>query len=401
MRVSEAKFLVDAEDATTKIRSLQTKIDSFEQENADLKSHLEEQQNLTGEYDEEKRALIEQIEMYEVELSKANASLKSKSNELDDALFSLDSERKKWLSEKNDVIGKKSRRSHDDINALIRENDELLAELDEQDLSTDTASNGHSAEKEQLQYPIRDSARIDELMEEKNELSLEQSRMRDENDGLMKRVSDLTDELADQRRQLIGQDSGMKAENDRLCQKNNDLTNEMSTLQQRLQDANKREENSVVAFFKSESEKSNLKSELNAANGKVNELTGKIQAMKKELICHENGRTQHNQSLAKIQGQVDELSLVNADLKQKNESLHRTQECIETKGRELQCLYSRAIAERDEAYRTRDDLIKSNANLLSNSNKISVERDRLLDEKDRIQTKLNKATAEYEAGRYN
>ena len=57
MRVSEAKFLVDAGDTTTKISSLQAKIDSFEQENADLKSHLEEQQNLTGEYDEEKRAL--------------------------------------------------------------------------------------------------------------------------------------------------------------------------------------------------------------------------------------------------------------------------------------------------------------------------------------------------------
>ncbi len=405
LRVSDEKFRVDADSANAKIASLEAKIDSWEQENAVLECHLLEEQNLAGEYDEEKRALIEQIKKYEVDLSKANASLKSKSDELDDALFSLDSEQKKWLNEKNDLIAQKSSswsRTHDEIGAFIRKNDKLLAEVDEHDQPTYTDP-VDCAEKDEQQRANLLMARIEELLEDNNILSTEQSRLREENDDLIQRVCDLSNELADQRRGLISakNENGLKVENTQLGQKISALTAEICTMQQQLQDANKREEESVVVFFKSESDKSKLKSQLNAAKATVKDLSVKIQAMKNELSRNEHEKAQHKLATTKMQEQLNVLSLANADLKKTNEALHMTQECIEKDIRELRRLQSIVVSERDVAYVTRDELVETNANLLSDLQTVSVDRDRWLNEKEEIKIKLNKVTADYEAGRFH
>jgi chromosome segregation ATPase len=404
LRVNIEKFRLDADSANAKIVSLEAKIDSWEQENAVLESRLLEQQNLAGEYDEEKRALIEQIKKYEIDLSKAHVSLKLKSDELDDALFSLDSEQKKWLHEKNDLISQKSfsrGRTQDEIHAFIRKNDKLLADSDEHDQST-YSDPFDCAEKDELQPVNLLTARIEELLEDNNVLSTEQSRLREENNDLTQRVRDLSNELADQRREISTKhDIGLKLDNNRLGQKISDLTAEISTMQQQLQAANKREEDSVVVFFKSESDKSKLKSQLNAAKATVKDLSLNLQAMKNELSRNEHEKAQHKLAMSKMQEQLNALKLANADLKKTNESLHRTQKCTENDIRELRRLQTIAVSERDIAYATRDELIVTNANLLSDFQTMSDDRDRWLNEKEEIKIKLDKVTADYEAGRFH
>lgn len=405
----DEKFCLGADSVNTKIISLEKKIELLEEGNSDLKSQLLDQQNLTVEYDNEKRALIEQIETFAEDLTIANASLKLKSDELDDALFSLETERRKWREETNDLMEQKNNRSShspDEINGSIRENVKLLVEENAHNQATVADPIEHCPEKETLHHDNCDMVRVDELMEKNTILTIEQSRLRDENDNLAKRVRNLSDELTEQRRRQtkaeqdsVLQDNLFKAENARLEQKISDLSKEIRTIQQQLQDANKREENSVVAFFKSESEKSNLKSQLNGANATVKEHSDKIQAMTNELCRYENAKVKHNLTMRKIQEQVDELTLENADLREKNESLTRTLDCLRNEICELRRLQSITIAERNDAYAARDDLVESNANLTCDLKLISVERGRLLHENERIQTTLHKITADYEAGR--
>ena len=374
----------------------------LEKANVELQSQVHELENFTTEYNQEKRALIDQIEKYEEDLSHADALLKQKSDELDDALFSLDRERKTWINERKELtekINSKSsstedkRRGHNDA-----DNKRIRAELDScQTNMTDL--------KQQLDDATRDRMG---LKVENDALIAERDRLASDYSHCMQKISDLSDELDAARRQLNGakqheskrassEMDGLRMENTRLraerqdltqdfddcCQKMNDVTNELSRVYLQLQDSKERE---VVV----EKEKAELANMLAAANAKIKELNAQIQLTRKDLKLEENSKAQLRQSIRRIQELVDSLSEENALLKDKNLSLERA-------SRELQCLLSSATAERDVAYNERDKLIESNSGLLSKFKRLSNERDSAIREKESVKLRLDKIAADFEA----
>ena len=374
----------------------------LEKANVELQSQVHELENFTTEYNQEKRALIDQIEKYEEDLSHADAMLKRKSDELDDALFSLDRERKTWLNERKELTEKiesrsssteDKRRGHNDA-----DNKRMRAELDScQTNMTDL--------KQQLDDATRDRMG---LKVENDALIAERDRLASDYSHCMQKISDLSDELDGARRQLNGakqheskrassEMDGLRMENTRLraerqdltqdfddcCQKMNDVTNELSRVHLQLQDSKEREE--MV-----EKEKAELANMLAAANAKIKELNAQIQLTRKDLKLEENSKAQLRQSIRRIQELVDSLSEENALLKDKNLSLERA-------SRELQCLLSSANAERDVAYNERDKLIESNSGLLSKFKRLSNERDSAIREKESVKLRLDKIAADFEA----
>lgn len=374
----------------------------LEKANVELQSQVHELENFTTEYNQEKRALIDQIEKYEEDLSHADALLKQKSDELDDALFSLDRERKTWLNERKELTEKiesrsssteDKRRGHNDA-----DNKRMRAELDScQTNMTDL--------KQQLDDATRDRMG---LKVENDALIAERDRLASDYSHCMQKISDLSDELDGARRQLNGakqheskrassEMDGLRMENTRLraerqdltqdfddcCQKMNDVTNELSRVHLQLQDSKERE---VVV----EKEKAELANMLAAANAKIKELNAQIQLTRKDLKLEENSKAQLRQSIRRIQELVDSLSEENALLKDKNLSLERA-------SRELQCLLSSANAERDVAYNERDKLIESNSGLLSKFKRLSNERDSAIREKESVKLRLDKIAADFEA----
>ena len=290
------------------------------------------------EYNQEKKALVDQIEKYEEDLSHADSLLKRKSDELDDALFSLDRERKTWLNERK----------------------ELTEKIESNSCSTENKRRDHNdADNKRMR------AELDSCQTKMDGLRLENTRLRAE-------------------RQHLTQDF------DACCQKMNDVTNELSRVHLQLQDAKEREEKTQGQFIVVDREKSGLANMLAAANRKIKELNDQIQLTKKDLQREEKSKAQLRQSIKRIQELVDALSEENAELKDKGQSLERA-------SHELQRLLSSANAERDVACNERDKLIESNTGLLSKCKRLNNERDSAIREKESFKLRLDKIAADFEA----
>ena len=316
-----------------------------------LRSHVQELEN---EYAEERKALIEQIEKYEEDLSLADALVKSKADELDDALFSLDLEKKKSRTSPTEM---EIKRVHDkEFNALNIENERLR---------------------------------------------IEQLHLTDDFNECCQKMDDLSRELSEAQRQLEDAEQrkvrSVSLEVDRLKAENVRLRTEchhLPEVQQQLQGALERKQTAETRLAKSQEEKSEVLSHLNAANTKIKELFAEVQGMKNELNMVKRSKNEElRRSLAKIHELVDTLSSENADLKEENDRLRRARDFTD----ELQCLLSSATRERDTAYVQRDNLIQTNEDLSSKFKELSTERDTAIREKESIRTKLDKIAAQFEA----
>lgn len=388
----------------------------LEKSNVELKSRVQELQDYTTAYAEEKQSLIEQIEKYEEDLSLVEGLLKSKSDELDDAMFSLNKERESWLNEKSNLTKKTKGAGQslttasyqEDIDSLIGVNEKLREKIS-------SLSDELKDANQQLHSAHEDRAKIDEVMEENKMLVAEQRRLKNDNNECMQGIGELSDQLTDLRQQLKNANQNgathisheldrLKAENTRLrvesrhltndfedCfKKMSDLSSELLSTQQQLQDARNGEESSS-RLVKSETEKSELVERLDSANAKIKELHGQISVTTKELKIQEKAKAQLCSSFSRVQQLVDALSSENSDLNEKNESLERARECLENRSRELQNLLSTASTDRDK-------LMESNTNLSSKFRMISIERDEAIRDKKRFKANLDKIAADFEAG---
>ncbi len=379
----------------------------LEKSNAELKSRVQELEDYSNAYAEEKQSLIENIETYEEDLSMVESLLKSKSDELDDAMFSLDKERESWLNEKKNLVEKMNGADQslptadyqgDIVNERLREKINILTnEL--KDLN------------QRLHDEHEGKARVNEMMEENEKLVAEQLRLTNDNNEYMQGISELSDQFVDLRQQLENANrtsyelDGLKAENTRLraesrhltndladCRKKmTDLSNVLLATQQQLRCSRNGEESLKDRFVQSEAEKSELTDRLNGANVKNKGYHSQISMITKELKIQEKEKAQLCSSVSRVHQLVDALSSENSVLKGMNESLERARECLENRSLELQHLLS-AVS------KDRDNLMESNTNLSSKFRMLSYEREEAIRDKERFKANLDKIAADFEAG---
>ncbi len=332
--------------------------------NAELTNRVRELQEYSNAYAEEKQSLIEQIEKYEDDLSKVEALLKSKSDELDDAIFSLNKERESLLNEKNNLVKKMNGAGRslptagyqENIGSRIKVNERLCKKMS-------NLSNKSKDANQQLHYAHEDGVKVNELTEENKKLAAENLRLVNDNNECMKKICDLSDNLASARQQL-----------DKLQDSKNDAISAHSK------------------WVRSENEKSEFADRLNAANAKIKELYDQISVTTKELKIQQKAKAQLSISVSRVQQLVDALSSENFDVKEQKKSLERSQKCLEKRSHELEHLLSAAIIDRD-------NLMESNTNLSSVSNMLSHERDEAIHEKERLKANLDRIAADFEAGK--
>lgn len=323
--------------------------------NAELESRLRKLQAYSNAYAEEKQSLIEQIEKYEVDLTKTEALLKSKSDELDDAMFSLKKERESWLSEKGN----------------------LVKEMNGAGRSSLTAGYQKDIGIQKLQNALEDRVKVNDLTQENKKLAAEKLRLVNDNNRCMLRIDELSNHLASARQQL---------------KEMSGLSCELMSMQQQLQDSLNGAKSAHGKWVRSESEKSVLSDRLNDANAKIKELNDRISVTTKELKIQEKAKVQLRSSFSRVQQLVDALSSENSEVKKQKESLERSREYLEKRSHELQHLLSAASIDHDK-------LSESNTKLSSMFDVLSHERDEAVHEKERFKANLDRVAAEFEAGK--
>ncbi|KAL9181488.1 hypothetical protein ACHAXT_010293 [Thalassiosira profunda] len=325
-----------------------------------LKSQVQELEDFTSEYAEERRSLVNQIEQYEDQLSHADALLKAKSDQLDDALFSLDKEKKHWLNEKKALMEQVEggavapvpvvMESSGEAGALTNENENLVAEQlslmkNFSDLSTELKETNRQLEGAKQDQETCAKNAMYELKKNKK-LTNELDFARRDLDERQERVDCLERELAAARRQQgVSSEAEMggvhqevdrlKAENVRLrserrhleedfkqcCDKMDALSSELDAAQQQNDGASQER---VVQL---ETENSALLSHVNEANSEIKQLYAEVQDTKRELNRLQNAKNDElKRSVAKIQHLVEALTSDNAELKEKNEALERARD---------------------------------------------------------------------------
>jgi chromosome segregation ATPase len=241
-------------------------VSDMEKSNAELLGRLKELQDYTDAYADEKQSLIEQIEKYEEELSMSETQLKSKANELDDAMFSLHKEREKWLTERSALVESAGRSlptsaNDEDVKSLIEVNERLREKII-------SLTNELNDATQQLHADIVGGS--GESEEQVSRLTLLH-----ENHECKQKISDLSKELDDLRRQVGNTNNELaelNTENTRLKDEARDLTNGFDECLERVNDLTDK----LISerLVKSEAENSELTERLEVANSKIGDLLG-------------------------------------------------------------------------------------------------------------------------------
>ena len=249
-------------------------VSDMEKSNAELLGRLKELQDYTDAYADEKQSLIEQIEKYEEELSMSETQLKSKADELDDAMFSLHKEREKWLTERSALVESAGRSlptsaNDEDVKSLIEVNERLREKII-------SLTNELNDATQQLHADIVGGS--GESEEQVSRLTLLH-----ENYECKQKISDLSKELDDLRRQVGNTNNELaelNTENSRLKDEARDLTNDFDECLERVNDLTDKlihMQNLGERLVKSEAENSELTEQLEVANSKIGDLLGSSQ----------------------------------------------------------------------------------------------------------------------------
>ena len=324
----------------------------------ELKDRIRELEVFTSEYADEKQSLLAQIEQYEDELSESDALLKAKSSQLDDALFSLEAEKKRPTK------GKSS------SSTTIDESEFFL---------TRSRCTKLSEENQQLRAKANDAdVEIEKL---KQSLDVLQNERRE------------TDCVIDGRSTA----NALQADNDRLRRELHQLEghfdqcvlklDELANEARKSMDINRLLEAEVS---KSDGEKKDLASRLEAADDEARDLMRQVSRSKDDqssLMKSNNALKESNrelcQSVERVQHLLDELSSENANLKEKNDSFESARHHLEAQSLELQ-------SSRDEALEERDRLNRLNRQLEASVIKITNEKGLAVQETETLRNKLDR-----------
>jgi len=271
-------------DEVLPYRSPQTEVSGvnvsdMEKSNAELLGRLKELQDYTDAYAEEKQSLIDQIEKYEEELSMSETQLKSKADELDDAMFSLHKEREKWLTERSVLVESAGRSlptsaNDEDVKSLIEVNERLREKIISLTNELNDATQQLHAAHEGGEDIVGGSGESEEQVSRLTLLH--------ENHECKQKISDLSKELDDLRRQVGNTNNELaelNTENTRLKDEARDLTNDFDECLERVNDLTDKlihMQNVGERLVKSEAENSELAERLEVANSKIGDLLDQL-----------------------------------------------------------------------------------------------------------------------------
>lgn len=274
IKVHEHSHLKSMDEVLT-YRSPQTElsgvnVSDMDKSNAELLGRLKELQDYTDAYAEEKQSLIEQIEKYEEELSMSETQLKSKADELDDAMFSLHKEREKWLTERSALVESAGRSlpksaNDEDVKSLIEVNERLREKI----ISLTNELNDATQQLHAAHEGGEDIVSRITLLHENHECKQQISGLSKELDDLRRQVGNTNNELAE-----------LNIENTRLKDEARDLTNDFDECLERVNDLTDKlihMQNLGERLVKSEAENSELTEQLEVANSKIGDLLGSSQ----------------------------------------------------------------------------------------------------------------------------
>jgi chromosome segregation ATPase len=329
------------------------------------------------EYKNEKRVLVERIEMAESELSSAKSKLQAKSEELDDNVFSFESERSamfKDIAKLREQI--KASYSHEDEKRLLVERaeeaeDELSrvrSALQIKSQALDDAVHRYESEKENMMEDIsmlrnrakelssriplfstdQNNNEVKRLKEENTKLISEQSYFR----RLLERNSKVDDELRLMRLQLktaqqnlVECDSELKAKEERL----NLYERESHELRVKVESAQQRAVKAEKAIVDSDCERVNSREQANQTLRQLRQTQKELSSLKQANLTLQKRDSELRESVSRVRELVDGLASENANLKEKNENYCRMLSERENRGRELENLFKSVMAERDAA----------------------------------------------------
>lgn len=284
IKVHEHFSRLKSMDEVLTYRSSQTEISrdnvsDMKESSAELLVRLKELQDYTNAYAEEKQSLIEQIEKYEEELSMVETQLKSKADELDDAMFSLHKEREKWLAERSVLVESAGRSlptsaNDEDVKSLIEVNQKLRDKIISLTNELNDAAQQLHAAREGREDVVGGS--------KENEEQVSRLTLLHENHEYKQKISDLSYELEDLHRQ-VGNTSHelakLNTENTRLKDEARDLTNDFDECLERVNDLTDQlinMQNLSERLVKSEAGNSELTERLEVANSKIGDLLDQL-----------------------------------------------------------------------------------------------------------------------------
>ena len=284
IKVHEHFSRLKSMDEVLTYRSPQTElsgdnVSDMEKSNAELLGRLKELQDYTDAYAEEKQSLIEQIEKYEEELSMAETKLKSKADELDDAMFSLNKEREKWLTERSVLVESAGRSlptsaNDEDVKSLIDVNQKLRDKIISLTNELNDATQQLHVAREGREDVVGGS--------KENEEQVSRLTLLHENHECKQKISDLSKELEDLHRQVGNTNNELAelhTENTRLKDEVRDLTNDFDECLERVNDLTDQlihMQNLSERLVKSEAENSELTERLEVANSKIGDLLDQL-----------------------------------------------------------------------------------------------------------------------------
>ena len=267
--------------------------EELKRETKELAPKVEANKDFACQYAEEKKMLLEKIELIEEELSHAQAALKSKSEELDHIILSLDSEK-----EKNS-----------------REKAELLERLNKADQSTSSHDKSQSIYRAKRQFSKIDGDSGMELQRVRREcdnLKTENLRLKAER----RYLSEFMDKTA-----MAGDD---RQELETARKMSEELSNKLHGVSLQLESAKLQRRKSEKALVEKDKEMKEIIAQLQDTQKQLNFL-------QRENVSLEAKKTEICESLSKIRGLVDALSSENIDLKEKNENFERTNAYLESR----------------------------------------------------------------------
>lgn len=320
--------------AVSKAESLEAANEQLKQQINELTNQIEAKNDFSSEYDKEKNLLLQRIKLLEGELVEKQNLLAQKSEELEDTVFSFESEKKR----------------------LNKENTELAEQIRE----SSTIASGRNI-REVTDEVNRTKNECNILKAENERLISEQRYLKQLAEKAETGRRDFSMQLEISKQRVIKSEAALaKAENER------------SESVEQLNAANSKIKENIVLLSETKKELTVLQ----RANANL-----------------EKRDTELRGSVVRIRELVDELTHENADLKIKNEGCQRTIDSLENRTWELES----HLNESNELKIRHRQLNEAHDRLMQEFKITSNERENAIYEKEKIKRRLDSIAGAFEA----
>jgi chromosome segregation ATPase len=391
-----------------------------------LKRSVQSHQESYCEYKYEKKALLERIDVLEGELSDARATADVKSEELEDVMFSFESEKKAMTKEIVELRGQiQQAQSAQSTSQTKSEADEKRVQFhvdSEQKLVTEQTAllldQVEEYKNENLSLLARAEQAESELEQIQTTMQAKAFLYESENESLKKEIVDLNEEL-DSVVSLKEENMKLKSEQfymKRRIEKTDKEADELRLGRIQLKMAQRAAAESSEALRSTEERMERMEKETYelrtklekalqcaAKAEKANNTEQQLRQTQKELssvkqanITLQRRDKDLRESVSRVRELVDGLASENANLKERNEGYDRKMSEQESRNRELESLVKTLMVERDFAIRkanevkiTFRELKESNKKMQSQFDSLTEARNIALHDKEKTSLKMD------------